>query len=563
MDEPASLNVIDYAVFFAYMLATLVLGFAVGRKARRSPRDYFLGEQKLPWYVVGTSMVASDISSETFIANVGIAYVYGIVVATTGWNAWITYSIFIFIFLPYYVRTGLYTMPQFLERRYNSTCRYLFAVSLVIGYVFTLLAGSLYAGGLAIEQIFELQIAGDAKTNIQWGIVFFAATTGAYTIYGGMKSSAWTDFLQMIVMLFMGILLPVLALQKTGGLAALADEFPQKFDLFLPPDHEQFPWTGVFTGFLTVGLWYTCASQHIVQRVLSAKDEWHARMGVVSAGLLRIVTPLFFVIPGIAAIKLFPHLERPDHAYLMLVKSLVPTGLKGLVLAGMAAALMSTVSAVLNSTSTLLTIDLYKKFRPHASDREQVIFGMATGVVVLVVSIFISFLYIESPETLFRLVQRIFFYIAPPFAVVFTLGLIWRRATAAAAVATIISGFVFLLLLEKGIGFPLPNGSEVRLVSPLWDAIAWITPYKRAYQHSALLTWIFSMVVMITVSLATPIKTTPQSQSILWNRSYLLLPGDLQRRYSGWKDFRLWWLVFILAVLAIYGFFLWFDLSRN
>jgi len=561
MNDHATLSVIDYAVFFAYMALTLFLGFAVARNARRNPKDYFLGEKKLPWYVVGTSMVASDISSETFIANVGIAYVYGIVVATTGWNAWITYSIFIFVFLPYYVRTGLYTMPQFLEQRYNSTCRYLFAASLVVGYIFTLLAGSLYAGGLAIERIFELQISTDLATNIQWGIVFFAVTTGAYTIYGGMKSSAWTDFLQMIVMLFVGLLLPVLALCKTGGLVQLANEMPAKFDMFLPPEHEQFPWTGVFTGFLTVGLWYTCASQHIVQRVLSAKDEWHARMGVVSAGFLRILTPLFFVVPGIAAVKLFPHLEKPDHAYLELVKTLIPTGLKGLVLAGMAAALMSTVSTVLNSTSTLLTMDLYKKvLRPAASDREQVVFGMVSGVVVLVASIFIAFLYIGRPETLFQLVQRIFFYIAPPFAVVFLLGLLWRRANATAAVATIISGFFFLLLLEKGIQIPYIG---TVLVPPLWDAIPWLTPYKRAYYHSALVTWIFCMIVMIVTSLLTPPPPKEQVERIIWNRSYLNLPPDERARYRGWKDFRIWWLLFVAIVLGIYGFFMWFDLSRN
>ena len=555
MDDQATLNAIDYSVFFVYMALTMFLGFAVSRNARRNPKDYFLGEKKLPWYVIGTSMVAADISSETFIANVGIAYVYGIVVATTGWNAWITYSIFIFVFLPYYVRTGLYTMPQFLEKRYNSTCRYLFAISLVIGYIFTLLAGSLYAGGLAIERIFELQISSDLATNIKWGIVFFAVTTGAYTIYGGMKASAWTDFMQMMVMLFVGILLPILALYKAGGLVQLANEMPEKFDMFLPPEHEQFPWTGVFTGFLTVGLWYTCASQHIVQRVLSAKDEWHARMGVVSAGFLRILTPLFFVVPGIAAVKLFPNLEKPDHAYLMLVKTLIPTGLKGLVLAGMAAALMSTVSSVLNSTSTLLTMDLYKKvLRPGASDREQVVFGMVSGVVVLIASIFIAFLYIERPETLFQLVQRILFYIAPPFAVVFLLGLLWRRANATAAVVTIISGFLFLLLLQKGI--PPVH------VPPLWDAIEWLTPYKRAYYHSALVTWIFCMIVMIVTSLLTTPPPKEQVDRVIWNRSYLNLPPDERLRYSGWKDFRIWWLLFIALVLSIYGFFLWFDLSR-
>jgi SSS family solute:Na+ symporter len=563
MNDHATLSAIDYVVFFSYMALTIFLGFVVSRNARRNPKDYFLGEKKLPWYVVGTSMVASDISSETFIANVGIAYMYGMVVATTGWNSWIIYSIFLFVFLPYYVRTGLYTMPQFLEQRYNSTCRYLFAISLVIGYIFALLAGSLYAGGLAIEQIFELRLSDNLATNIKWGIIFFAVTTGTYTIYGGMKSSAWTDFMQMMVMLLAGLLLPILALQKTGGLGQLAREYPQKFDMFLPPEHEQFPWTGVFTGFITVGLWYTCASQHIVQRVLSAKDEWHARMGVVSAGFLRILTPLFFVIPGIAAVKLFPHLERPDHAYLMLVKTLIPTGLKGLILAGMAAALMSTVSTVLNSTSTLLTIDLYKKLvRPQADDREQVVFGMVSGVVVLVASIFIAFSYIENPEALFRQVQRIFFYIAPPFAVVFLLGLLWRRANAIAAVVTIISGFIFLLLLQEGISFRIPHAFSVH-VPPLWDAISWLTPYKRAYQHSALLTWIFCMIVMIVISLLTAPPPREQVDPIIWNRSYLSLPPDERVRYGGWRDFRIWWLLFVTVVLAIYGFFLWFDFSHN
>src|SRR4051812_19871705 len=218
MPEYARLNATDYVVFAIYMVATLALGLYAGRKVRGRTKDYFLGEKKLPWYVVGAAMIASDISSEHFIAHVGIAYSYGMVVATQGWNAWIIYSIFLFIFLPYYVRTGLYTMPEFLERRYNSTCRYLYAFSLVIGYLATLLAGSLYAGGLAIDNIFGVQMTRDPTTNITIGIVFFAVGTGCYTIYGGMKSSAWTDFLQMMVMLVAGIMLPILALRRTGGL---------------------------------------------------------------------------------------------------------------------------------------------------------------------------------------------------------------------------------------------------------------------------------------------------------------------------------------------------------
>ncbi|HVT29464.1 MAG TPA: sodium/solute symporter [Lacipirellulaceae bacterium] len=550
MNDPATLNAIDYIVFFVYMALTVALGFAVSRGARSKPQDYFLGEKKLPWYVIGTSMVSSDISSETFIANVGIAYVYGIVAGTTGWNAWIIYTIFLFVFLPYYVRTGLYTMPEFLERRYNATCRYLYAFSLVVGYIATLLAGSLYAGGLAIDSMFHVQMTGNHNTNIVLGIIFFAVVTGTYTIYGGLKSSAWTDFLQMMVMLVAGILLPVLALHKTGGLFTLAREYPQKFQMFLPATNKQFPWTGVVTGFLTVGLWYTCASQHIVQRVLAAKDEWHARMGVVSAGFLRILTPLFFVIPGIAAYKLFPQLEaahQQDQAYLLLVQTLIPTGLKGLILAGMAAALMSTLSTVLNSTSTLLTIDIYKKLlRPNAGDREQVVFGMATGVVALMISVFIAFWYMKSPEALFRLVQRIFFWIAPPFSVVFLLGLLWRRATAPAAVAAIFSGFIFRMVVEWII----------------WPRLTALRAYQAAYQHGALITWLFCIVVMVIVSLMTTAPNTEHTKGIIWNRSYLHLPPEQRKRYRGWKNYVFWWLLFVAIVLGIYGYFLWFSLSR-
>ncbi|HEV2296224.1 MAG TPA: sodium/solute symporter [Tepidisphaeraceae bacterium] len=539
--QQVSLNWIDVSVFLGYMLLTVAIGFWAARGARSKPKDYFLGDRKLPWYVVGTSMVSTDISSETFIANVGIAYVYGMVVSTGSWNVWIIYTILIFIFLPYYVRTGLYTMPQFLERRYNSTCRYFFAASLVVGYIVAILAGSLYAGGLSLQKIFGM--------NIVVGIVMFALVTGAYTVWGGLKSAAWTDFMQMLVLMFAGIVLPVLALQKAGGIATLARDYPDHFDLFLPASHRQYPWTGVFTGFLTVGLWYSCTSQHIVQRVLSAKDEWHARMGVISAGYLRIITPLFFVIPGIAAYKLYPQLKaRPDLAYLQLVIDLIPVGLTGVILAGMAAALMSTVSAVLNSTSTLLTIDLYKRlWRPDATPRQEVMFGQISGVFVLLASVLISFLFVESREELFRLVQRIFFFIAPPFAVVFPFGLLWRRANGTAAVVTIVVGFLFRALLE--------------LV--LFPYIPALRPYQQAYQNGALINWAFCVVLMIVVSLLTKPPPPEQTAGIIWDRSFLQLPPEERARYSGWKDFRIWWAMFVVIILGIYAFFAWWQFGRG
>ena len=440
MHTDIPLNAFDLSVFIAYMIGIVALGFWVAGRERKTTRGYFLGDKKLPWYVVGTSMIAADISSDDLIANAGGAFQYGIVVSAGSWNAWLIYTLFIWIFLPYYVRSGIYTMPQFLERRYNSTCRYIFAFSLVVGYIAAILGGTLYAGGLSLQSMLGM--------NLTTAILFFAITTGAYTIYGGLTSAAWTDFLQVCLLLTAGVLIPVLGLWRVGGIENLMQQAPEKFQVFLPPTHERFPFTGVFTGFLTVGIWYSCTSQHMVQRVLGAKDEWHARMGVVSAGYLRIITPIFFVLPGIIAFALYPELPRQDMAYLTLVKELIPTGLRGLILAGMAAALMSNVSSVLNSASTLTTMDLYGKLiRPQASEKELVTFGRISGVVILIVSVLVGLYYSTQGESLYVQLQRVFFFIAPPFAVIFTLGLLWRRANATAAVWTIVLGFAFTAFL--------------------------------------------------------------------------------------------------------------------
>lgn len=535
----AGLGHLDLAVFGLYMVATVALGFWVARHGKKKPRDYFLGGNTLPWYVIATSMVAANVSSEHFIGNVGAAYKYGIVVATQSWNSWIIYSLLIWVFLPYYIRSRIYTMPQFLELRYNSTCRYMFAWITAVGYIFGIIAGGLYAGGLALHSMFGM--------DVTTGIILLGLATGAYTIYGGYVSAAWTDFMQMVVLMIGAILVPVLGFIKAGGLVSLAKEHPEKFQVFLPADHPLFPVTGVFTGFLSIGIWYSCTNQLIVQRCLGAKDEWHARVGVVGAGFLHTMTPLFFTVPGIIAYKLFPNLERPDTAYLVLVKELIPVGLRGLVLAAIAAALMSTLSTVLNSTATVLTIDFYKKLlKPEAGDAEQVRFGRFSSGVVLLLGIALAVYYGQrEDQSLFKLITTVFAYIAPPFAVVFTLGLLWRRANAIAAVVTIISGIVMSGLLHH-------------LIFPRIPAIA---PYGVAPHNRAFVCWAFCMVVMMVVSLLTPAPAREKTDGIIWNPRYARLPQAEREKYHGIKDWRLWWVLFIATVLSLYAFFLWFKFN--
>ncbi len=551
MNGQISLNVLDLAVFAAYLVVTVALGLWVGRRGKDTARGYFLGNKTIPWFVVGSSMVAADISSEQFISNVGGAYKHGIVLAAGDWNAWIIYSLLILVFLPYYVRTGVYTMPEFLERRYNSACRYIFAIASIAGYVAAVNAGALYSGGIMLDSFFgedlsrllpHIVLFGNPVSPVVLYIIFFALTTGLYTIYGGLKSAAWTDFLQIIILLFAGFLVPFLALRHVGNLGSFVQEHPEHFQMFKPPTHPVFPFTGLFTGFLSAGIWYSCTSQHMVQRILSAKDEWTARVGVVCAGFLHTIMPFFFIVPGIIALKMFPNLARPDQAYLMLVKELIPTGLKGLLLAGMAAALMGHVATVLNSASTVVTIDLYKRLtRREATDAQQVRFGRWSGAVILLASIWVAISFTSNTaRPLFEKIQTVFFFIAPPFAVVFTLGILWRRANGAAAVLTIVSGFVFSWALVQ---FELLGRFNT-------------------FNHRALAAWIFCMAVMIMTSFLTTPPPKEKIEGIIWNKSYLSLPADQRQKYRGLKDWRIWWLMFVGTILSIYGFFLWYRLQH-
>jgi SSS family solute:Na+ symporter len=545
MPSHVSLNLLDLAVFVLYMVVSVSLGLWVARKGSNTAQGYFLGNKTIPWFVVGSSMVAADISSEQFISNVGGAYKYGIVLAAGDWNAWIIYSLLILVFLPFYVRSGVYTMPEFLERRYNPACRYIFAIASIVGFVAAINAGALYSGGIMLDSFFGEDLARVMPhlpvSPVIMYIIFFAATTGLYTIYGGLKSAAWTDLLQMIILLVAGVLVPILALRHVSGIGQFIHDNNEHFQVFKPPTHKVFPVTGVFTGFLSVGIWYSCTSQHMVQRVLAAKDEWHARVGVVCAGFLHIIMPFFFIVPGIIAFKLYPNLARPDQAYLVLVKEFIPVGLKGLLLAGMAAALMGHVATVLNSASTIVTLDLYKKLiNPNASEKQQVLIGRWSGAIVLVASVWIAIGFTQSNETLFENIQTVFFFIAPPFAVIFTLGILWKRANATGAVSTIIAGFIFSWVLKHFV----------------------LLGQYNTFNHRAIVSWLLCMTVMITASLLTPPPPEEKIKGIIWNKSFLQLPPEERAKYRGLKDWRLWWLIFVGIVLSIYGFFIYYRLQH-
>lgn len=530
-------STINALVFACYFVGIIFLGIYVARREKETSKDYFLAGENLPWYAIGTSFVSSNISAEHFIGMIGIAYSVGAVVALWEWATVLTFSLLIWVFLPYYMRGRLYTMPEFLERRYNRTCRALFALISIVGYILALLAGVLYAGGLAIEGIFEV--------SIFWGIAILAISTAVYTIYGGLVSVVWTDVLQFVLLFVGGLIVAILGWNAVGGIGTLMAEMPDHFRLVLPVDHEVVPVTGVLTSWLSVGIWYSCTNQFLVQRCLGARDEWHARMGVVLAGWLKIFLPFIVVFPGIVAFKLFPHLEKPDLAYPMLVRELVPAGLAGLILAGLVSAVMSTVSSVLNSTTTLFTIDLYREhWKPEASESELVKVGRYSGVAVMIVATVLAFYFAWNQSQVFLLIQDIFFYIAPPFAVVFTLGLLWKRANGAAAVLTIVAGFPLTWLIENY----------------LFVSVGWLNPYNN-FMHRTFIAWVACMIIMIGVSLLTAPPPREKWAKIVWSVDNLKLPESVQKKYKGWKDLRLWWVSYVLLSVSVMAFLVWYQFA--
>lgn len=535
-------------VFATYFILVLFVGLWVSRKGQKSADDYFLAGRKLPWYAIGLSMIGANISTEHFIGTIGAAYIFGLCAGNWELMAFFSMSLFIFFFLPYYFRTKLYTIPKFLEDRFNHHTRLIFALITIFHSVIVLLAGSLYAGGLIFQDLFSpegvaMSNIGQISQSLILGIIVIAVTTGIYAIYGGLTSVVWTDVLQVTVLLFAGIYVSGVAVKKAGGweqmwtineMASIA-----KVHLIQPRTHSFAPWTGIFTLWLTLGVWYNCTNQFYIQKCFGAKDEWHARMGVTLAGFIKQFMPLIIVIPGMAAFAIYRQGLVQDKVFLQLVKDFMSPGMKAVVLTGMAAAIMSTVSAVLNGSSTIFTIDIYQRyFKQSLSQRQIVKIGrLSTFIILVIATIWAPFILLFG-DGLFVYIQDMAAYFAPPISVIFLFAIFWKRTTAKAANITLIIGLLFGLALKISSTY-LPN---------------YISEVIAPFLNRALINWLFCAVLIIIMSLLWRKKTESMSE-IIWKPSYSKLPVEIAKRYKGWKTFIIWWGFVILLRIIIYFIF--------
>ncbi len=432
----ARLIAIDYLVLALYFLVIFSIGYYFARKERTST-DYFLASRDVAWWAIGASLFSSNIGSEHFIGLAGTGAASGMAVGHFEWLASIIVLILGWVFVPFYLRSNVYTMPEFLERRYNGACRtYLAAVS-VIAYIFTKIAVAIFAGAIVLRTVLGWDML---KSSLALVIA-----TGVYTVAGGLAAVIYTEVLQTVILVAGALILMFIGLNQVGGWEALRAAVPSEFfHMMKPVSDKEFPWTGIFFGAPILGIWYWCTDQVIVQRVLSAKDIGHAKGGTVMAGFLKILPVFMLIVPGMIARALYPAEVAADSnsAFPILVVNLMPSGLQGVMVAAMLAALMSSLSAVFNSSSTIFTMDFYRKLRPRASERQLVNVGrVATTIMVVLGLLWIPFMGRISSQ-LYVYLQSVQAYISPPIAAVFLLGVFWKRINGQGAISSLLVGFV-------------------------------------------------------------------------------------------------------------------------
>ena len=491
-----SLTGLDIGIIAIYFVIIFGIGVYFARKGRNSV-DYFLAGRNVGWFAIGASLFVSNISTEHFIGLAGSGATSGLAVGHFEWLACLILLILGWVFVPFYLRSNVFTMPEFLERRFNRASSVYLASISILAYIFTKISVHLYAAAIVLERV----VGWDPLT----AAVALVVATGVYTIIGGLSAVIYTELMQTLVLLAGAVALTVIGLSEVGGFDGLRAAVPEHyFSMMKPADHPEFPWTGIFLGAPILGIWYWCTDQVIVQRVLSAKDEGHAKAGTIFAGFLKILPVFVLVLPGLIAFALYPQLfttnangtvTNGDIAYPTLIVNLLPAGLVGLMIAALLAALMGGMASVFNSASTLVTLDFYKRMRPTASEKQLVFVGrVATGVLVVLGLLWVPFIKLLSSQ-LYIYLQSVQAYISPPIAACFILGILWTRLNGAGAISSLLTGLVL---------------GTLRFVLEIFDksehfqgaAVRWLLDMN--FLHYAILMFVICSAVLIVVSLLTP-----------------------------------------------------------
>ena len=506
MNSSSIFQTLDWVVLGIYFLILIVVAVWVALQRNKNTEDYFLAGRNVGWFVIGASIFASNIGSEHVVGLAGTGFSSGTPLAHYELHAWIVLLLG-WLFLPFYMRSGAFTMPEFLEKRFDSRSRWFLSVFSLFAYVLTKVSVTIYAGGIVVSELLNLDFWVGAI-----GIVVF---TGIYTITGGLKAVVYTETLQTVVLILGSVIITYLGFQEVGGWNELTktvtEVSPDHFNMWRPMNDPDFPWTGLLIGGTIVGIWYWCTDQYIVQRTLAANNIMIGRRGAIFGAYLKLLPILIFLIPGIIAYALTLQnpemfnvidsngIERADRAFPMLVTTLLPVGIKGLVAGGLMAALMSSLASVFNSCSTIFTIDIYKKIKPKKSEKYLVNIGkIATLVIVFLGIAWIPIMEKIGGGVMYQYLQNVQAYIGPPVTAVFLLGILWKRINAHASIVTLSAGLVLLVVrLSSEIYFQSEISSGLAVDSVFFE-FATIN-----FSHMAIFIFVFSALLCVTVSILT------------------------------------------------------------
>jgi len=441
-----NLSILDITVFFAFIVFVIAFSMYKSRKEETS-EDFFLAGRGLVWWLIGFSLIAANISTEQFVGmNGSAAGNVGLAIASYDWMAAITLVIVALFIMPHFLRCGIYTIPEFLEYRYNALARGIMAFSTMVIYVTVTITAVLYSGGLTLHTIFDLNL-----TLSVWIIGVIAAL---YTAWGGLKAVAWADLIQGSSLIVGGLCVTVIVLIAVGGPWELYEANRDKFHMFLPADHPELPWTALVAGLWIPNFYYWGLNQYIAQRTLAAKSLRDGQIGVLLAACMQVILPLMIVIPGIAAYHLYKSEVslNQDAAFPLIIRNLIPAGLRGFIFAAISGAVISSLASMLNSASTIFTMDLFRRhIRPDASQTSLIAIGRISTVVFVIIGCIIAPKLADPAfRGVFHYIQDFQGYISPGILAAFAFGLIVRRAPAAAGVSALILNIPVYGLLHLG-----------------------------------------------------------------------------------------------------------------
>lgn len=534
------LDSLDWISIGLYFLLLFGIAVWVIRKKKANTEDYFLAGRNIGWFVVGASIFASNIGSEHVVGLAGTGASDKLPLLIYEIQAWVV-LILGWVFLPFYARSGVFTMPEFLEKRFDARSRWVLSIFSIIAYVLTKISVTIYAGGVVVSALLGIDF---------WtGAIATVILTGIYTVLGGMRAVVYTETLQAVLLIIGAGVLTFIGLDKVGGWSSMQETLgPEYFNMWRPATDPDFPWPSLLITSTIVGIWYWCTDQYIVQRALTAKNIQQGRRGTIFGALLKLLPVFLFLIPGVIALTLKMrgelHWDSPDQAFPVLMSNLLPSGLRGLVAAGLLAALMSSLASVFNSCSTLFTVDIYKKLRPNTPEKKLVRTGQIATVFVVIIGIIWIPIMANISGVLYEYLQSVQSYIAPPITAVFIMGIFYKRINATGAFATLIMGIIvafFRIFLELIKGNLDPNGFLFKLGDLNFLSFgAWF--------------FLFCLLFLLVVSLMT--KAPDQEKIVNLTFGTITEEEKVKNKSSyNWVDIS----ISILVILIVIGVMIFFN----